>query len=195
MNTENSNIAPENGAADTKSDKKWSAKKVAGKTAQFAGAAGLGVAGTMAANAMDENQAEEDILEATIAGAATGTSGAHGSGSSTTATEAEEIDPNKIRIDDVKEGEITDGAIADDGNENGPITGMGDDASEDIVDIDIDDILIDPETGSVGAGVDEPLYAFDDRNDMDNFDDPNMYLADNGMDSPEPDILDDILNA
>ena len=47
MNKENLNLAPGSGAEDTKSDKAAKAKKVAGKAAQFAAAAGAGVAGKM----------------------------------------------------------------------------------------------------------------------------------------------------
>jgi hypothetical protein len=105
METQDIKITPEKEEPGKKSEKFAKAKKVVGKTAQFAGAAGLGVAGTMAANAINSTDSTEPgIDDAEIL----------------TPTEVEEVaiseavdenqatdfDPNDIRIEDVDEVEI-----------------------------------------------------------------------------------------
>jgi hypothetical protein len=78
------------------------AKKVVGKTAQLAGAAGLGVAGTMAANAMNAKDVNVDEAEAI-----TPTEVDDVIGEETVAENSvTDFDPNDIRIEDVDEVEI-----------------------------------------------------------------------------------------
>lgn len=107
MNTTDQNITPATGAG-SKTLKAEKAKKIAGKTAQFAAAAGLGVAGTMAANAMPAN--EDDLAEEIIDDTA-GNASAHAHHSDAdTETEVEpsediiaeaatDFDPNDIMIE------------------------------------------------------------------------------------------------
>lgn len=193
MDTENLNTTPENGGADNKSEKSAKAQIIAGKAAQFAGAAGLGVAGTMAANAL--NKTDEDVVEA-----------AESSEETTENTTVEEVveepdvfDPNDIMIEDVEEIVIdepsTEQTSSNDDvvivDEPQPITGeqivepSGDVAMIDVDDI--DNIQTDP------MEIVPDMYGGPDG--WDQFDNPEILLADNDLESGEPDILDDILNA
>lgn len=195
MDTQNLNITPENGGSDCKSDKAAKTKKVAGKAAQFAGAAGLGVAGTMAANAMNTHEDEPEVKDETV----------------TTETEEtteeavvtpEEFDPNDIMIEEVEETVIDEGKVESPTNtthedelamvdEPQPITGENI-SHGDIAMIDVDEPDIDPEL------IDVTPDMYGGPEGWDNFDDPTSLLADNGdlgdIDS-DPNILDDILNA
>lgn len=91
MDTTNLNINPNTGSED-KSEK---AKRIAGKAAQFAGAAGLGVAGTMAANAMTTHE-EDKTEEVSTATPVTPDSGAS---EEVTAEAVTDFDPNDIMIE------------------------------------------------------------------------------------------------
>lgn len=195
MDTQNLNITPENGGSDSKSYKATKAKKVAGKAAQFAGAAGLGVAGTMAANAMDTHDDEPEVLN----GGAT--TEAEETTEEAVAT-PEEFDPNDIMIEEVEETVIDEGKVESPTsatyeeelvmvNEPQPITGENI-SQEEIAMIDVDEPEIDPEI------IDVTPDMYGGPEGWDNFDDPTTLLADNGdlgdIDS-DPNILDDILNA
>lgn len=195
MDTQNLNITPENGGADNKSDKAAKAKKVAGKAAQFAGAAGLGVAGTMAANAMNTHEDEPEVKDETV------TTEAEETTEETVAT-PEEFDPNDIMIEDIEETVIDEGKVESPSNtpheeelamvdEPQPITGENI-SQEEIAMIDVDELEIDPEI------IDVTPDMYGGPEGWDNFDDPTTLLADNGdlgdIDS-DLNILDDILNA
>lgn len=195
MDTQNLNITPENGGSDSKSDKAAKAKKVAGKTAQFAGAAGLGVAGTMAANAMNTHDDEPEVKNETV------TTEPEVSTEETVAT-PEEFDPNDIMIEDVEEIVIDEGKVESPINtpheddlamvdEPQPITGEIIN-HEEIAMIDVDEPDLDPEI------IDVTPDMYGGPEGWENFDDPTTLLADNGdlsdIDS-DLNILDDILNA
>lgn len=195
MNTQNLNITPENGGSDSKSDKAAKAKKVAGKAAQFAGAAGLGVAGTMAANAMNTHEDEPEVKDEAV------TTETEETTEEAVAT-PEEFDPNDIMIEEVEEIVIDEGKVESPTNtthedelamvdEPQPITGE-DISHEDIAMIDVDEPEINPEDI-------EPIEdMYGGPEGWENFDDPTALLADTGdlgdIDS-DPNILDDILNA
>lgn len=195
MDTQNLNITPENGGSDTKSDKAAKAKKVAGKAAQFAGAAGLGVAGTMAANAMNTQADETEVKDESV------TTETEETTEEAVAT-PEEFDPNDIMIEEVEETVIDEGKVESPTNttnedelamvdEPQPITGENV-SHGDIAMIDVDEPEINPEDI-------EPIdVMYGGPEGWDNFDDPTTLLADTGdlgdIDS-EPNILDDILNA
>ena len=168
---------------------------MAGKAAQFAGAAGLGVAGTMAANAMDTHDDEPEVLN----GGAT--TEAEETTEEAVAT-PEEFDPNDIMIEEVEETVIDEGKVESPTsatfeeefvmvNEPQPITGENI-SQEEIAMIDVDEPEIDPEI------IDVTPDMYGGPEGWDNFDDPTTLLADNGdlgdIDS-DPNILDDILNA
>jgi len=200
MDTQNLNITPENGGTDNKSENTSKAKKVAGKVAQLAGAAGIGVAGTMAAHAMNskdkvhhnENTSSansEEVEEVVVEVAEEATT---------------HFDPNDIMIEDVEEVEVDPemdetltAPLSENQHENlamtiepEPITG------EDTV-IEQDDVaIIDIDNLDLNDSEEIPDYIDGegdgwDENENDN---PDVLLADNGIDE-NPDILNDILNA
>ncbi|MBD5268374.1 MAG: hypothetical protein HDS45_02075 [Bacteroides sp.] len=195
MDTQNLNITPENGDSDSKSDKAAKAKKMAGKVAQFAGAAGIGVAGTMAANAMNTHDDEPEVKDETVTTETEETT-------EEAAVTPEEFDPNDIMIEEVEETVIDEGKVESPTNtthedelamvdEPHPITGENI-SHEDIAMIDVDEPNIDNEL------IDVPPYMDGGHEGWDNFDDPTTLLADNGdLDDIDSDhnILDDILNA
>lgn len=193
MDTQDLNITPENGGSDSKSDKAAKAKKVTGKAAQFAGAAGLGVAGTMAANAMNTHEDEPEVKEETVSTEIEETTEAD------TVATPEEFDPNDIMIEEVEETVIDEGKVESPTNtlhedelamvdEPQPITGENI-SHEDIAMIDVDEPDIDPEI------VDVTPDMYGGPEGWDNFDDPTTLLAYNGDIDSDPNILDDILNA
>ncbi len=87
---------------DKQTEKFAKAKKVVGKTAQLAGAAGLGVAGTMAANAMNAKDVNVDEAEAITPTEVDDVTGEE----AVVENSVTDFDPNDIRIEDVEEVEI-----------------------------------------------------------------------------------------
>lgn len=190
MDTTNLNINPNTGSED-KSEK---AKRIAGKAAQFAGAAGLGVAGTMAANAM--NTHEEDKTEEV----SPTTPVTHDSVASeeVTAEAVTDFDPNDIMIevdevqpaDDNKAETVETTVETSQGDialvEPQPITGTVDVAQT-------TEILI----AEVEPHVEDVMY--EDPEDWENFDheellgEDDTLLADNDDVNDDIDIADDLL--
>ncbi len=202
MDTENLNITPENGGIDNKSEKTAKAKKIASKATQFAGAAGLGVAGTMAANAM--NKTDEYTVE-------TSESNEETTENATVEDSVEdpvEFDPNDIMIEDVEEVVLdehniehpteqassnVDVVIVD---EPQPITGEQIvEPSGEVAMIDVDDIIIETEDNTQADPMEIADAVYGGPDGWDQFDNPETLLADNDLESGEPDILGDILNA
>lgn len=98
METQHISINPENNGGEKKSENAGKAKKVAGKAAQFAGAAGLGVAGTMAAEAMETPQDLEELIEDD----SLASDSAEDNAEEAVAT-PEPVNPNDIKIEEIEE--------------------------------------------------------------------------------------------
>jgi hypothetical protein len=105
MENQNIKTSPEKEGVGKETDKFAKARKVVGKTAQLAGAAGLGVAGTMAANAInttdysDVNVDEVEAITPTEVDDVTGDESVGGN-------PVVGLNPNDIKIEDVDEIEI-----------------------------------------------------------------------------------------
>lgn len=194
MKTEITNITSDMEGGDNKNGKKSKVGSVAGKTAAFAAAAGVGVAGTMAAQAMDspEEEMDEEVVEG-------GTPHPHASEQHNghSVSEPEEFNPNDIRLDDIEEAVIDDDKIVVEAESHGsdelePIT------EESVMDgdvamVDVDNTLTESEIDDI-ASIDITPEDHDDSGMWDNFDEPDSFIADNGL-SSEPDIMDDIINS
>jgi hypothetical protein len=102
MENQNIKITPEKDDAGKQTEKFAKAKKVVGKTAQLAGAAGLGVAGTMAANAINATDVNVDEAEAITPAEVEDVTGEE----TVAENPVTDFDPNDIRIEDVDEVEI-----------------------------------------------------------------------------------------
>ncbi len=188
MNSESINIAPDSGAVENKSENKDKAKKFAGKSAQFAAAAGVGVAGGMAASAMNHQELADDVVaEATMGGAAVNPAPEKTTDAAAADDKIEEpteFDPNEIRIDDVEEATISVGA-ADHHHgmamNDGPEPILGDPIIASADDIMIAGIDESDDWGAVCSGSDD--HGYDD------------FMAQNEPTIDDTDVLDDILNA
>lgn len=117
MNTEKINILSENEGnekSEDKSVKGKTGKKVAGKAAQFAGAAGVGAAATLAANAMDISD-ENETDSVAVVNETPAENHLHEQIAEPIAGEPVEFDPNDIMIEEIEEvDEISDGnALSD----------------------------------------------------------------------------------
>ncbi|OKY98566.1 MAG: hypothetical protein BHV67_05460 [Bacteroidales bacterium 43_36] len=193
MDTQNINLSnSESVNSDPKSSK---VKKVAGKTAKFAGAAGLGVAGTMAANAINADDTMPDDLQP-----APPSDNVNVAGHDNEQVEPVDIvDPDSIMIEEIEEIEPN-----DDGRDSGnpeqvhevamtgeiqPVTGdIVPPVKEDVAMVDIDPIDIDIIDDIVCSGELEDIdvgLGIEDNPE-------NALLADNY--DCEPDIFDDLIN-
>jgi len=196
MDTQNLNITPENGGTDSKSDKAAKAKKVVGKAAQLAGAAGIGVAGTMAAHAM--NTKDEMI---------------HGENTpSTNPEQVEEIvevaaepatdfNPNDIMIEDVEEIEVnpevagTTTATLSESHGNLAMTIEPEPITDENAIIEPGDVaIVDIDSPDLNDSDEIPEYIDGEDEGWEEIDNSDILLADNEIDD-NPDILNDILNA
>ncbi len=189
------------------SEKTEKIKDVAGKAAQFAGAAGLGVAGTMAFEALN-NDTPNDDSSIDEPGVHTVSAAGTAHTEEITAESVTEFDPNDIMIEpteDVTEEDDkkTDSAASSSGEESGsviiepqPIT-----METDVIESKEDIIVVhpDPTDDIVEIDVLEEMYGGPDG--WEDFEDPDGWLDDTDLMygecseeiSDDPDVLEDLM--
>ena len=210
MNTEKINILSENEGNDKSEDKSKkgkTGKKMVGKTAQFAGAAGVGAAATVAASAMDTH---EEIETASVNEAATESESLHQDQDvETVVEEPVEFDPNDIMIEeneesvaDLDESDLEIETVSDEeqisSEELQPITSEDEVVSPE--EIELDDI-VEPDSDPTEMAIEELPGDFNFEMEEDLINDTIVGFVDMTGDSvdnedvlSDPDILGDILN-